>query len=87
MILFLNKKDLFEMKLAKKPLKQFYHAAKDDDGIKDDTDLKQCSTFFDKAFKKKCKNPDKSIFSHVTCATDTSNVKCVAPPSPPYIRS
>jgi len=75
-ILFLNKKDLFEMKLAKKPLKQFYQPA-NDSTITDDTDLKQCSEFFKAAFYKKNKNPDKSIFSHVTCATNTDNVKFV----------
>jgi hypothetical protein len=77
MILFLNKKDLFEMKLAKKPLKQFYAQAKDDERLVDDKDLKQCSEFFKKLFLAKNKNPDKSIFSHVTCATDTTNVKFV----------
>jgi GTPase SAR1 family protein len=76
MILFLNKKDLFEMKLQKKPLKQFYQPA-NEGSISDDTDLKQCSEFFKNAFLKKNKNAEKSIFSHVTCATDTGNVKFV----------
>jgi len=76
MILFLNKKDLFEMKLKKKPLKQFYQPA-NEGSITDDTDLKQCSEFFKATFIKKNKNADKSIFSHVTCATDTGNVKFV----------
>jgi len=77
MILFLNKKDLFEMKLAKKPLKQYYGPAASADDIKDDTDLAQCSKYFEKIFKGKAKNKDKSIYSHVTCATDTGNVKFV----------
>jgi hypothetical protein len=76
LILFLNKKDLFEMKLKKKPLKQYYTDAKDSD-ITDDTDLQQCAKYFTALFMKKNKNPDKSIYSHVTCATDTSNVRFV----------
>jgi len=75
-ILFLNKKDLFEMKLQKKPLKKFYKPAEDSE-ITDDKSLDQCSNYFKALFLKKNKNPDKSIFSHVTCATDTSNVKFV----------
>jgi len=76
MILFLNKKDLFEMKLAKKPLKKFYKPA-EDSSITDDTSFDQCSEYFKKLFLVKNKNPDKSIFTHITCATDTSNVKFV----------
>lgn len=75
-ILFLNKRDLFEMKLKKKPLKKFYQPAQDSE-ITDDTDLDQCGNFFKKAFLKKSKSPDKSIFTHITCATDTTNVKFV----------
>merc|ERR1719240_509920 len=41
MILFLNKKDLFEMKLEKKPLKQYYAPAKGDDTLTNDQDPKQ----------------------------------------------
>ena len=77
MILFLNKRDLFEMKLAKKPLKQFYAPAKADDSLGDDTNPKMCGDFFKKLFLAKSKNPDKSIFTHITCATDTTNVKFV----------
>jgi hypothetical protein len=76
MMLFLNKKDLFEMKLAKKPLKKFYKPAEDSE-ITDDTNFDQCSSYFKKIFLSKNKNPEKSVFSHITCATDTSNVKFV----------
>jgi len=76
MILFLNKKDLFEMKLAKKPLKKFYKPA-EDSSITDDQDLGQCGEYFKKLFLAKNKNSEKSIFSHITCATDTGNVKFV----------
>merc|ERR1719240_685453 len=37
-ILFLNKKDLFEMKLQKKPLKKFYKPA-EESSISDDTNF------------------------------------------------
>jgi len=76
MMLFLNKKDLFEMKLSKKPLKKFYKPA-EDSNIADDTNFDQCSKYFKSLFLAKNKNPDKSIFTHITCATDTSNVKFV----------
>ena len=66
-MLFLNKRDLFEQKLAKKPLKQFYAPAKSEDAIWNDQDPKQCGDFFKKCFMAKNKNPDKSIFTHVTC--------------------
>jgi len=75
-MLFLNKKDLFEMKLAKKPLKKFYQPAIDST-ISDDTNLEQCSKYFKDLFLARNKNPDKSVFTHVTCATDTGNVKFV----------
>jgi len=76
MILFLNKKDLFEEKLKKKPLKQYYAPAQAAEDIKDDTDMEQCANYFKKAFVKKSKT-DKSIYTHITTAIDTSNVKFV----------
>lgn len=68
--------DLFEAKLAKKPLKKFYMPAQASD-ISDDTDMKQCAEFFKKCFIAKNKNQDKSVFTHITTAVDTSNVKFV----------
>jgi len=75
MILFLNKKDLFEQKLKKKPLTDFYEPARGE--VSDGRSLKECSEFFKANFLKKNKNAGKSIFSHVTTAVDTSNVKFV----------
>jgi len=72
MILFMNKRDLFEMKLAKKPLSKYFPEY--DGG---DDNFKNASKFWETKFKAKSKAPDKSIFSHVTCATDTGNVKFV----------
>jgi GTPase SAR1 family protein len=75
MILFLNKKDLFEEKLKKKPLTDFYEPAQGE--VSDGTNFKECSEFLKGAFLKKNKNSSKSIFSHITTAVDTSNVKFV----------
>ena len=36
-----------------------------------------CSKYFKDLFLKRNKNAEKSVFTHVTCATDTSNVKFV----------
>jgi len=72
MILFLNKRDLFEMKAVKKPLSKYFPEY--DGG---DDNFKNAFAFWEKKFKAKSKVPDKSIFSHVTCATDTGNVKFV----------
>jgi len=72
-ILFLNKRDVFQEKIKKVP-------------------LTVCPVFIDYAgantyesgceliettFQSKNRNPEKNIYSHVTCATDTSNVAAV----------
>jgi GTPase SAR1 family protein len=71
MILFLNKKDLFEMKLSKNSLSKFMtdYTGPDEFG--------PASEFLKKKFLERCKNKEKQIYSHATCATDTSNVKFV----------
>jgi len=72
MILFLNKKDLFEMKLAKAKIKDHFPEY---DGPQDDS--KKAGDFFKEKFLARCKNKDKSIYPHATCATDTKNVAFV----------
>jgi GTPase SAR1 family protein len=72
MILFLNKKDLFEMKIQKASIKKHFA---DYDG--EDTDFKAASEYFKAKFLAKSKNKSKSIYPHVTCATDTTNVAFV----------
>jgi len=79
MILFLNKKDLFEMKLEKKVFADFNNQMCDKDGrdeYKGANTLAETSEYVKTQFLKKNKG-EKSIFSHATCATDTSNVKFV----------
>ena len=71
-------RDLFEKKLVKRPLKQYYERARAEaESVTDDTDMGQCSQYIKSLFLAKSRNPDKSIFTHITCATDTSNVKFV----------
>lgn len=74
MILFLNKKDLFSSKIKTKSIKdipQFsdYNGEPNnyDHGVK----------YFVDKFLARSKNADRQIYYHVTCATDTSNVRVV----------
>lgn len=71
MILFLNKKDLFEEKLQDRKFEDYVSAHK---GLPNE--LKECSETVKKMFLAKNK-ADKSVFCHVTCATDTKNVSFV----------
>ena len=71
LILFLNKKDLFEKKLTEK---KFCDFVKEYSGP---NDMTSCSDFVKKMFVVRCKNKQKQIYSHVTTAIDTSNVKFV----------
>jgi len=77
MLLFLNKRDIFEEKIKKKPLKQFYPPAQEDDALTDDTDFDQCSAYMTRLYLAQNRNPKKSVYTHITCATDTNNVKFV----------
>jgi len=75
MVLFLNKRDLFEAKLKKKPITCW----------RDDGDTRACGQDYDKTlsyikseFLKKNKAPEeRQVYVHATCATDTSNVSFV----------
>jgi len=71
MILFLNKRDLFQSKLAKVPLTVWlpdYSGPNTYDA---------CVAFLTALFTEKNKVPKKQIYTHVTCATDTDNIAAV----------
>jgi len=73
MILFLNKRDIFEDKITKVPLNVCPLFI----------DYKGPNTYaagceiIDELFKSKNRNPDKVIYTHITCATDTNNISAV----------
>jgi GTPase SAR1 family protein len=76
LMLFLNKKDLFEHKflIEKVPLNisgKFPTAPDSND------DLKKAIDWITSQFLKKRKSPDKDIYTHVTTATDPHNVRAV----------
>jgi len=68
MILFLNKRDLFGEKIKKVPLSNFFP---DYGG---DNTFESCSEYLQEQFESKNRNPDKQVYTHITCATDTANI-------------
>lgn len=74
MILFLNKKDLFEEKIKKKNIRD-YPAFADYKGP--DCDYEAGVNYFLNMFLAKNRNKERPIYHHVTCATDTRNVRVV----------
>merc|ERR1712157_648317 len=76
-ILFLNKKDLFRIKITQdhKPI-TLCEEFSDYDG--DSYSFEQTTAFIKSAFvERNNKGEDKSIFTHLTCATDNQNVEKV----------
>lgn len=72
MILFLNKKDLFEKKLRKKSIRSFFKTFEGEDKYDVAVD------FIQNEFLKMNDHPhSREIFCHVTCATDTNQVQFV----------
>jgi len=72
MILFLNKRDLFSEKIKKVPVSRYFP-----DYTGSDRDYEQCVEFLQTQFESKNRNPDKQVYTHVTCATDTNNIAAV----------
>lgn len=77
MILFLNKKDLFEQKLKSKVFAEFVNKNESREPYSGANELGPCSEYFKKIMLDKRKDKDKSVFTHITTAIDTSNVKFV----------
>jgi hypothetical protein len=74
MILFLNKRDLFEAKIKSKPIADIPQFS---DYTGDPQSYDKGVEYFVKKFLARNKNPERQIYNHVTCATDTSNVRVV----------
>jgi GTPase SAR1 family protein len=71
MILFLNKRDLFAEKCKKVSLSVCFPDYTGDDSYEAGVE------FLQEQFESKNRNPDKQIYVHVTCATDTDNISAV----------
>jgi len=70
-VLFLNKSDLFAEKIKKVDLKVCFS------DYKGGKEFQPASDFMTHKFKKLNRRTGREIFTHVTCATDTENVKVV----------
>jgi guanine nucleotide-binding protein G(i) subunit alpha len=71
MVLFLNKKDLFADKINKVDLRVCFPQY--DGGQEFDT----AAGYIERQFLEKSHDKDKLIYTHITCATDTENVRVV----------
>ncbi|OQR87219.1 G-protein alpha subunit 1 [Achlya hypogyna] len=74
MILFLNKKDLFEEKIKKIDIKSVEVFKDFQGGL---GDFEKGVTYFLSKFLEMNRQPEKEIYHHVTCATDSQNVQVV----------
>ncbi|KAH9823939.1 heterotrimeric G-protein alpha subunit (G-alpha, GPA2) [Melampsora americana] len=72
MILFLNKTDLFKQKLFYSPISRYFP-----DYVGDDTDYEASRTYFKDRFVRLNRSSKKEIYTHYTCATDTSLMRVV----------
>jgi len=72
MILFLNKRDLFQEKLQKVPLTKGCFPGYTGPNTYDAT-----SEFILEQFQARNRDPEKRLYPHITCATDKDNVKVV----------
>ena len=71
MILFLNKKDIFEDKIKKIDLNVCFPE------YTGGKNYKNASQFIQERFSAQNENGSKLIYTHITCATDTHNVTIV----------
>jgi GTPase SAR1 family protein len=71
MILFLNKRDLFEKKVQTVPLTVCFEDYRGDNSFED------AWRFMEKKFLELNNDKNRQIYTHLTCATDTDNIKFV----------
>jgi len=71
MILFLNKKDLFEEKIKTTELTACFPE------YKGENTYESSSKYLEQKFKELNRQEDKQVYTHFTCATDTENIKFV----------
>ncbi|KAH7720999.1 trimeric G-protein alpha o subunit [Aphelenchoides avenae] len=69
LILFLNKKDLFAEKIKQVPIKKYFPS------FKFKQDYKNASQYMIAKFEKQMNQPDREIYTHLTCAKDTDQMK------------
>jgi GTPase SAR1 family protein len=72
MILFLNKRDLFAEKIQKVSLRVCFPKYDDKD-----YDYEAGCQYLEEQFQQRNRHPEKQIYIHITCATDTDNVSAV----------
>jgi len=72
LILFLNKRDLFEEKIEKVPLTVMFPSYEGDPH-----DYEETTDYIRNTFESLNRSPGKEIYTHITCATNTDNVEHV----------
>lgn len=72
-ITFLNKKDLFEEKIAKVPI-TVCPAFADFNG-EDAHNFMETTSFIEGKFRSMCQGKNRTLYSHVSCALDPMNIK------------
>ncbi|NWT48405.1 GNAO protein, partial [Chroicocephalus maculipennis] len=70
-ILFLNKKDIFEEKIKKSPLAICFPEYTGPNAFT------EAVAYIQAQYESKNKSPNKEIYTHITCATDTNNIQFV----------
>jgi guanine nucleotide-binding protein G(i) subunit alpha len=71
MILFLNKRDIFAEKIAEWPLSNYFRE------YTGANTYEACSEWIQQQFEEKNQEAEKTIYTHLTCATDTNNIHAV----------